>query len=291
MQDDPRTMKTLMPFIRRATRQINQHSPSSQRIVYRGMTLTNEQCAFFTVNKIFRFPGFTSTSEDQNVAQQFGNVLLEIEVPHPCYQVRNISHISYYQSEREWLFSPYSQFQVMNRNNNTIYLRSLDNLWSSSPTSTVPVSYSDPWSSPPDSSDSVSYSIPWSPPSNSTNSISYSNPLTLPPNSTDSVSYSIPWSPSPTSIDPDINWRSELMGKCIVVIGIIELVFTILIFILELASLNVAIGIRPTGVGIWCAVVFAIVTIITIGLGKVHKVQKWNTDDFSVYSMLSSIFR
>jgi hypothetical protein len=45
-------------------------------------------------------------------------------------------------------------------------------------------------------------------------------------------------------------------------------VLTCLILILEIASLAVLVGARPTGVGIWCAIPFFITSILTILLSR-----------------------
>jgi hypothetical protein len=127
--DNMETMSKLMPLIRRATRQINYHAPSSELVVYRGMTLNNSQKAFFTTGTVFRFPGFTSTSKSKDKAQLFGsNTLFEIRIYAGCLQVRDIASISYYPSEEEYLFSPYSLFEVTAKNDNLIVLKAIDNM-------------------------------------------------------------------------------------------------------------------------------------------------------------------
>lgn len=127
--DNMDTVSKLMPLIRRATRQINYHAPSSTLVVYRGMTLSNSQKAFFTTGTIFRFPGFTSTSKSKCKAQIFGsNTLFEIHIYAGCLQVRDIASISYYPSEEEYLFSPYSLFEVTAKNDDLIVLKAIDNM-------------------------------------------------------------------------------------------------------------------------------------------------------------------
>lgn len=128
VNDKYHELKKLMPYIRRATRQINYHTPNTNCILYRGMYLNDEQIQFFTIGKYFRFPGFTSTTQNPYVAQQFGNIIFMIHLIAPCHQVINMTHFSFYPHEQEWLFSPYSRFQVIDRKPNLIILKSIDNL-------------------------------------------------------------------------------------------------------------------------------------------------------------------
>jgi hypothetical protein len=126
--DNRDTLRHLMPLIRRATRQINRHAPSCQCIAYRGMKLSKQQGAFFTIGTIFRFPGFTSTSKSQYQAKKFGNTLFEIHIYAGCLQVRDVSDISHFPSEQEYLFSPYSLFEVTGLSNGMIILNAIDNM-------------------------------------------------------------------------------------------------------------------------------------------------------------------
>ena len=127
-RDNIDVVSKLMPLIRRATRQINYNAPSSNVVVYRGMTLNSSQKAFFTNCTVFRFPGFTSTSKAEHKAAIFGNTLFEIHIYGGCLQVRDVSTISFYPTEEEYLFSPYSLFQVTGVNGNRIVLKAIDNL-------------------------------------------------------------------------------------------------------------------------------------------------------------------
>lgn len=127
-RDDNQRLKRLMPFIRRATSQINYHGPETELVLYRGITLTRHQNAFFIPGKMFRFPGFTSATEDANVAQQFGTTLFAIYIPVRCAQVRSIANVSCFPEEAEWLFAPYSRFRVVENVGNVISLMSLDNI-------------------------------------------------------------------------------------------------------------------------------------------------------------------
>ena len=126
--DDKDTIRKLMPFIRRATYQINNKGPTQNCVVYRGMNLSRNDQNFFTTNKVFRFQGFTSTSSKKWLASTFGDTLFKIEIDAGCQQVRNVADISYYTGEHEWLFSPYSRFRVQGKHYGVIRLKALDNM-------------------------------------------------------------------------------------------------------------------------------------------------------------------
>jgi hypothetical protein len=63
------------------------------------------------------------------------------------------------------------------------------------------------------------------------------------------------------------SWRSIFPRIPVYVLSIVQLVLTVLIFILEIASLAVLIYI-PTGVGIWCALAFLPACLLTFRLGE-----------------------
>lgn len=126
--DDSFTLRQLMPFIRRATQQINDNGPLYRCVVYRGMNLENRERNYFTPGKVFRFPGFTSTSSNIDIARGFGNTLFQIQIPAGCRQVRDVAAISCFTYEQEWLFSPYSRFQVQEKQSRMIVLVALDNI-------------------------------------------------------------------------------------------------------------------------------------------------------------------
>ena len=90
-KDDSTMISKLIPFIRRATSQIKYHAPFQSYVVYRGLNLTASQKTYFTIGKIFRFPGFTSTSKSEIMARRFGNCFFQIHIPAGCLQVRDIS--------------------------------------------------------------------------------------------------------------------------------------------------------------------------------------------------------
>ena len=62
-------------------------------------------------------------------------------------------------------------------------------------------------------------------------------------------------------------WEEHFPKLIVLIIGIIEVIWTILIFVLEIASLAVLIY-QPTGVGIWASIAFLTASILTIILGK-----------------------
>jgi hypothetical protein len=70
------------------------------------------------------------------------------------------------------------------------------------------------------------------------------------------------------SSEHETSWRSKFPKTIVFILAIIELIFIILIFILEIASLA-TVTYRPTGVGIWCAIPFLIACILTFILGKI----------------------
>jgi len=91
------------------------------------MNLDDKQRAFFKIGIKFRFPGFTSTSKIRNPPRIYGNTVFEIKVDANCLQVRDISNISHYPQEQEYLFSPYSLFEVIDTYDDTIVLKAHDN--------------------------------------------------------------------------------------------------------------------------------------------------------------------
>jgi hypothetical protein len=62
------------------------------------------------------------------------------------------------------------------------------------------------------------------------------------------------------------SWRSKFLRLPVLIHGIVELVLTSLILILEIASLGVS-AYGGTGAGIWCAIPFMTAAILTIRLG------------------------
>ena len=72
---------------------------------------------------------------------------------------------------------------------------------------------------------------------------------------------------SPTS-EHEQSWRSKFPRKFSLILGIVQFVFIVLIVILEIAALGVAPTWRPTGVGIWSAIVFSIAAAMKIKLGR-----------------------
>ena len=129
-------LKYLMPFIRRATYQINHHGPEDSCVVYRGIDLNEDQLEFFRPGRVFRFPGFTSTTTSRRVARGFGETLFKIQVSSDILQARNVTEISCYPAEEEWLFVPYSRFQVIRSHLGKVTLRAVDNLGDESDSAT-----------------------------------------------------------------------------------------------------------------------------------------------------------
>ena len=66
----------------------------------------------------------------------------------------------------------------------------------------------------------------------------------------------------------ETSWRSKFPHKFSLYLGIVQFVFIVLIVILEIAALAVAPSWRPTGVGIWSAIVFSIAAAMKIKLGR-----------------------
>ena len=120
----------LMPLIRKATKQINYNAPTESLVVYRGMKLDAKQKAFFKMGAIFRFPGFTSTSRSVEIAKAHSgiNAIFEIHIYAGCLQVRDVASISHYPVEEEYLFPPYSLFEVTDVQLDRFVLRAIDNL-------------------------------------------------------------------------------------------------------------------------------------------------------------------
>lgn len=118
-----------MPLIRKATRQINYNAPTEDVVVYRGMAMDSSQISYFKKGVVFRFPGFTSTSISYDVAKSFGaNTMFEIHIYAGCLQVRDVASISHYPGEQEFLFSPYSLFEVIDIKTDRFVLKAIDNL-------------------------------------------------------------------------------------------------------------------------------------------------------------------
>ena len=72
--------------------------------------------------------------------------------------------------------------------------------------------------------------------------------------------------PPPSTIEE--SWRSKFPNRFALILSAVQLLLIILIFVLEVASLGVLIGLRPTGVGIWCAPFFLPAAILSYLLGK-----------------------
>lgn len=77
----------------------------------------------------------------------------------------------------------------------------------------------------------------------------------------------------------EASWRSKFPRLPIFVLSISQFIFTVLIFILEIASLATW-SHEPTAVGIWCAVPFSIACISMFLLGKYFVC--WKKKRFSI---------
>ncbi|CAF3772188.1 unnamed protein product [Rotaria magnacalcarata] len=73
-----------------------------------------------------------------------------------------------------------------------------------------------------------------------------------------------------SDIDYEMSWRSKFSKIPVLILGIVQVVLTLLIFILEIASLAVY-NYQATGAGIWCSLSFIAAAILTILL-----VKKWD---------------
>ncbi len=56
----------------------------------------------------------------------------------------------------------------------------------------------------------------------------------------------------------------------VLILGIVEIVLTVLIILLEIASLGLS-TYSATGAGIWCAIPFMTASVSTVQLGKFYK--------------------
>jgi uncharacterized membrane protein len=72
---------------------------------------------------------------------------------------------------------------------------------------------------------------------------------------------------SVNSSEHETSWRSTFPKLIVLILSIIQFIFIILIFILEIASLAILIY-QPTGVGIWCAIPFLTASSLTYTLGE-----------------------
>jgi hypothetical protein len=66
------------------------------------------------------------------------------------------------------------------------------------------------------------------------------------------------------------SWRSKFLKLPVLIHGIVEIVLTALILLLEIVSLGLS-NYGATGAGIWCAIPFMTAGILTVRLGKYSK--------------------
>jgi hypothetical protein len=91
-------------------------------LVYRGGGMEKKYLSFFTQGKKYRVPGFLATSFDKNIAKTFWEravmyqgvhaVLWTIKVTAACMHVNYVKN-THVANEQEYLFTPYSPFQVI----------------------------------------------------------------------------------------------------------------------------------------------------------------------------------
>jgi hypothetical protein len=62
------------------------------------------------------------------------------------------------------------------------------------------------------------------------------------------------------------SWRTKFVRLPVLILGIVEIILTILILISEIASLGLS-TYQGTGAGIWCDIPFMTAAILTIRLG------------------------
>ena len=72
---------------------------------------------------------------------------------------------------------------------------------------------------------------------------------------------------STNASDSASDWQSKFPRKFIFMLALTQLLFTVVIIILEIASLALTRDLNAVGAGIWCAIPFIIACILTfIGL-------------------------
>lgn len=67
--------------------------------------------------------------------------------------------------------------------------------------------------------------------------------------------------------DQEANWQENFLKIPVAIHGIVQLAFTLLIIILEIASLATSVYLA-TGAGIWCSIFFMTAAVMTILLGR-----------------------
>ncbi|CAF1329748.1 unnamed protein product [Didymodactylos carnosus] len=85
---------------------------------------------------------------------------------------------------------------------------------------------------------------------------------------------------SQTSSTHDDSWKSQFPVYPVLIVAIIQLIFTILIFFLEIGSLSASSNsiFKPTGCGIWCSAIFLLAIIMTfIMVLRKDRSRQWST--------------
>ncbi|CAF3733163.1 unnamed protein product [Rotaria sp. Silwood1] len=109
-------LKTLGPFSWLLCTYLNQLNTRNNLIVYRGVTLTDQQRQEYIKKEGERicFTSFTSTSENQELAEQFGNTLFVIDLgKHADFYGVNVSLLSDFPEEEEFLINTVATFKFV----------------------------------------------------------------------------------------------------------------------------------------------------------------------------------
>jgi hypothetical protein len=130
-------LKTLGPFAYLLRRYLIDNRSKGNSKVYRGVNLTDEERQQFMKDEV-KFTAFTSTSTNREAAEMFGNILLIFDLNFELgYGITmnaavgaDISHLSNFSHEKEYLIYPGTRFHFVRHEYNSekgkhiIYLRS-----------------------------------------------------------------------------------------------------------------------------------------------------------------------
>lgn len=97
-----------------------------------------------------------------------------------------------------------------------------------------------------------------------------SHPMSHIPQQTSITEIQIP--PKNSFANYETNWRSRFGYLPTVILGIVQLILTVLILILEIVTLALS-TYRGTGVGIWSSIVFLPTAILTFLLGRIFSID------------------
>lgn len=116
--NDYTKVDTLGPFCFLLFHYVSNNIESDKdQVRYRGMQLTDEMLNEYkaAIGQLVRWPAFTSTTKNREVAEQFGNTLFIITVKYYemlRQELSDISSLSLYSEEEEVLLGPQSEFEV-----------------------------------------------------------------------------------------------------------------------------------------------------------------------------------